>query len=43
MSPSRTSPPNRWFATEARPAEAMQPHSEQTGLPPNWQGVDERE
>ena len=34
-----TKPPNLYFANDAKPAEAMQPHSEQTGRPPNWQGV----
>src|SRR5262249_2786326 len=32
-------PPNLYFPIEAKPAEAIQPHSLQTGCPPNWQGV----
>ena len=27
------------IATALSPAEAMQPHCEQSGVPPNWQGV----
>src|SRR5579862_2933800 len=34
-----TRPATLNFPTAARPAEAMQPHSEHTGLPPNWQGL----
>ena len=32
-------PANLYLPKEARPAEAMHPHSAQTGRPPNWQGV----
>ena len=33
------SPPILKLASACIPAEAMQPHSSQTGLPPNWHGV----
>ena len=40
MAPTRTVPPMILCAPTAfSPAEAMQPHCEQSGLPPNWQGV----
>src|SRR5207244_10615404 len=32
-------PANLYFPMEAKAAEATQPHSVQTGLPPNWHGV----
>src|SRR6185295_2777519 len=33
-------PPGSWTRPmELRPAEAMQPHCEQSGFPPNWHGV----
>src|SRR5271170_1883499 len=32
-------PPSLYFATEAIPIDAMQPHDSQSGRPPNWQGV----
>src|SRR2546427_11453375 len=33
-----TRPASLYLETTERPAEAMQPHSAQTGRPPNWQG-----
>ncbi len=39
MSETWTKPANLYFPIDARPAEAIQPHSEQTGRPPNWHGV----
>src|SRR5712671_3579847 len=33
-----TSPTNLCLPIAASPADAMHPHSEQTGRPPNWQG-----
>src|SRR5437870_13720936 len=33
-----TSPASLYLPIAASPAEAMHPHSEQTGCPPNWQG-----
>ena len=32
-------PGSRYAPTAVSPADAMQPHCEQSGLPPNWQGV----
>src|SRR4029077_6076737 len=37
--PPGTKPHSLWRPTAARPAEAMHPHCEQSGLPPNWHGV----
>ena len=39
MEPTEMKPASLCAATEARPMEAMQPQEEQSGLPPNWQGV----
>src|SRR5258708_9790882 len=39
IAPTRRPPGSRCSATAARPAEAMQPHCEQSGFPPNWHGV----
>src|ERR1700682_3854874 len=33
-----TNPASLYLPIAARPAEAMHPHSEQTGRPPDWQG-----
>ena len=39
-SPRRAAPPGRrWRAMASRPADAMQPQLEQSGLPPNWHGA----
>src|SRR5207253_5288978 len=34
-----TPPGSFIWVSEFRPADAMQPHCEQSGLPPNWQGL----
>ena len=39
ISATGSTPPSRYRPMEAKPAEAMQPHSEHTGFPPNWQGL----
>ena len=39
IEPTGITPSRWWRATAARPAEAMQPQFEQSGAPPNWQGV----
>src|SRR5215471_13980432 len=36
---SGSRPASLYLPIAASPAEAMQPHSAQTGRPPNWQGV----
>ena len=37
--PAVRPPTTLWCPTAARPMEAMQPHWEQSGSPPNWHGV----
>jgi len=39
MAPTGMPPRSLCRATAPRPADAMQPHCEQSGLPPNWHGV----
>jgi hypothetical protein len=39
MVPTESIPPNLWAAMAARPIDAMHPHDEQSGFPPNWHGV----
>ncbi len=39
IAPTRRPPGSRCRPTAARPADAMQPHCEQSGMPPNWHGV----
>ncbi len=39
MAPTESIPPNLWAAMAARPIDAMHPHDEQSGFPPNWHGV----
>ena len=39
MAPTRMPPASRCAPTAFSPADAMQPHCEQSGLPPNWHGV----
>ena len=39
MAPTESMPPNLWAAMAARPIDAMHPHDEQSGFPPNWHGV----
>jgi hypothetical protein len=39
MAPTESIPPNLWAAMDAKPIDAMHPHDEQSGFPPNWHGV----
>jgi hypothetical protein len=39
IDPTESTPPSLCAATAANPIDAMHPHEEQSGFPPNWHGV----